>query len=77
MGTEKPRYPVKLPQAVSEAVLFAYALLEETISDHFALAGTPTGSCSAKPWIAVRKRHSACWALAEQRTHMGFVLCSL
>jgi hypothetical protein len=57
-------------------MLFACENLEEPISDHFALAGTPTGSYSSKPWIAVRKRHSACWALAEPEDMQGFVVCS-
>lgn len=47
-------------------MLFACVPLDETISDHFALAGTSTGSCSSKPWFADRKRPSACWALAER-----------
>lgn len=66
MGAEKPHYPVKK----SQAMLFACETLEEPISDHVALAGTPTVSYSSKPRIAIRKRHSARWALAEHEgTH--------
>lgn len=45
-------------------MLFACVPLDETISGHFALAGTSTGSCSSKPWFADRKRPWACWGLA-------------
>lgn len=41
-------------------------------SDHFALAGSPGGSCSSKSWFTVRKRHSAGWALAGHEDRHGF-----
>lgn len=54
-------------------MLFACAPLDETISDHFALAGTPIDSCSSKPWFAVLEiQHAGLWM--SMGTCTGFVL---